>query len=227
MDSFRANKFLFVTSVLSILVLLIGGTFSFFTVSNKSKYDAVKVEADKIQLALSINPIYIEHKLIPTNDEDVLDMTAYNNKCVDIRGMGACVAYDIEITNFNGDQDLIGTIDFDVTGIDNLSYIVLDENKQIYLEKKSVKNGITENLPLGEHFLLNDATETKPTKRNFTLIIWLTNLKEEDQTDFDAGGLFKASVSYESVIHGSKLTGTIHGAEEENPESDNTGGDLT
>jgi len=227
MNSFRANKFLFVTSVLSILVLTIGGTFSFFTVSNKSRYDAVKVEADKIQLALAISPIYTGHKLIPTNDEDVLDMTAYNNKCVDMYGNGACLAYDLEITNFNGNQDMIGTIDFDVKGIENLSYIVLDEDKKVYLEQKSVKNGITENMSLGEHFLLNDATETKPSKRNFTLIIWLTNLKEEDQTDFDSGGSFTASVSYESAIYGSKLTGTVHGIEDENPEFNNSGGDLT
>lgn len=226
MDSFRVNKFLFVTSVFSILILAIGGTLSFFTVSNKSKYDAVKVEADKIQLALAINPIYTGHKLIPANDEDILDMTAYNNKCVDINGMGACLAYDLEITNFNGNQDMIGKIDFDIKGIDNLSYIVLDESKNVYLEKTSVNNGKTENMPMGEHFLLNDATETKPTKRNFTLIIWLTNIKEEDQTDFDASGLFTASVSYESVTYGSKLTGTVYGVEE-NPESENTGGDLT
>lgn len=226
MDSFRANKFLFVTSVLSILILTIGGTFSFFSVSNKSKYDAVKVEANKIQLSLSINPIYTGHKLIPTNDEDVLNMTAYNNKCVDIYGYGACLAYDLEITNFNGNQDMIGTIDFDVNGIENLSYIVLDENQKIYLEKKSVSKGITENMSLGEHFLLYDATESNPSKRNFTLIIWLTNLKEEDQTDFDAGGSFTASISYESAIYGSKLTGTINGYKEETPESEGTGGDL-
>ena len=159
------------------------------------------------------------------SDEDVLDMTAYNNKCIDIYGNGAYLAYDLEITNFNGNQDMIGTIDFNVDGIENLSYIVLDEEGNKYLGKTSVKNGITENMSLGEHFLLNNATESNPSKRNFTLIVWLTNLNE-DQTDFDAGGSFTASVSYESAIYGSKLTGTIYGREDENPEINNAGGDL-
>ena len=50
MESYKANKFLFVTSVLSILILLLGTTFSYFTVSNKSEYDAVGVDVDKMQI---------------------------------------------------------------------------------------------------------------------------------------------------------------------------------
>lgn len=225
MESYRANKFLFVTSVLSILILAIGGTFSFFSVSNKSKYDAIKVSADKIELALSVSPIYTEHKLIPTNDKDVLDMTAYKNECIDDKGYGACLAYEIEVSNFYKEQDLIGTIDFEVEDIENLSYIILDENEKVYLEKKSVTNGKTESMPLGENFVLGDATETNPTTKKFILIIWLTNIEDQDQNDADAGGKFSASVTFESVIYGGKLTGTINGYEDE--KNSNVGGDLT
>lgn len=206
MESYRANKFLFVTSVLSIMVLTLGTTFSFFTVSNKSKYDAVKVEANKIELALSIEKLYTGHKLIPTNDEDIIK--AYNNKCIDYYERGACLAYTIEVSNFNSEQDLIGTIDFDVTGIDNLSYMLLDEEENVYLDKQQIGDGISENLSLGEHFILKDATENNPSIRTFTLLVWLTNL-DKDQNETDAGGSFTASVSYESVIFGSKLTGTV------------------
>lgn len=206
MESFRANKFLFVISVLSIMVLTLGTTFSFFTVSNKSKYDAVKVEADKISLALSVNKLYTGHELIPTNDSDI--MTAYNNKCVDKYGYGACLAYTVEVSNFSSKQDLIGTIDFEVAGIENLSYMLLDEEKNIYLNKQKINNGISENLSLGEHFILQDSTENNPSVKTFTLLIWLTNL-DKDQKDTDAGGSFTASISYESIIFGSKLTGTI------------------
>lgn len=206
MESYRANKFLFVTSVLSIMVLTLGATFSFFTVSDRSEYDAVKVEANKIQLALSIDKLYTDHELIPTNDEDIIK--AYNNKCVDIYGYGACHAYTIEVSNFSSKQDLIGTIDFDIYGIDNLSYMVLDEEKNTYLSKQSIKDGKSENLSLGEHFILEDATENNPSSRRFTLLIWLTNL-DKDQQETDANGNFTASISYESVIFGSKLTGTM------------------
>ena len=206
MESYRANKFLFVTSVLSIIILTIGTTFSFFTVSSKSKYDAVKVEANQIQLALSIDKLYTGHKLIPTKDEDIIK--AYKNECVDIYGNGACLAYTIELSNFNSEQDLIGTIDFNINGIDNLSYILLDEADQTYLTKQELEDGTNENLSLGEHFILKDATENNPSTRKFTLLIWLTNL-DKNQNETDAGGSFTASISYESVIFGSKLTGTV------------------
>lgn len=221
MESYKANKFLFVTSILTILILFIGGTFSFFSVSNRSKYDAVKVQAEKIQLALSINSIYTGHKLIPTNDYDI--MAAYNNKCIDYYKRGACLAYGLEVSNFNGEQDMIGKIDFEVEGINNLSYIVLDEDGNEYLGKTSVGNGVTEGLSLGEHFILGDATETNPTTKKFTLIIWLTNLEDKDQTDIDAGGSFSAAVSFESVTYGSKLTGTVNGFKQEDNSS--TGGE--
>ena len=206
MESYRANKFLFVTSVLSIMVLTLGTTFSFFTVSSQSKYDAVKVEANKIQLALSVDKQYTGHELIPINDDDIIK--AYKNKCVDLYERGSCLAYTIEVSNFNSKQDLIGTIDFNVTGIDNLSYMLLDEEENIYLSKQEIEDGIFEKLSLGEHFILDDATESNPSTKKFTLLIWLTNL-DKNQNATDAGGNFTASISYESVIFGSKLTGTL------------------
>lgn len=206
MESYKSNKFLFVTSVLSILILTLGTTFSFFTVSNKSEYDAVKVEANKIQLALSIDKLYTGHKLIPTNDEDIIK--AYQNKCIDIYGYGACLAYTIEMSNFNSEQNLIGKIDFNVTGIDNLSYMLLDEEENIYLSKQQIENGISEKLSLGDNFILEDATENNPSTRKFILLIWLTNL-DKNQNETDASGSFTASISYESVIFGNKLTGTV------------------
>lgn len=209
MESYKENKFIFVISVLSILILCVGGTFSFFSVSNKSKYDAVKVQAQKIQLALNINPLYTGHKLIPTNDYDI--MKAYQNKCVDIYKRGACLAYDLEVSNFNGEQDIIGQISFEVNGINNLSYMLLDEEGKEYLGKTSVLNGKSEKLSLGEHFILGEATENDPATKKLTLLIWLTNLKDEDQTEIDADGSFSAAVSFESITYGSKLTGTVNG----------------
>lgn len=221
MESYRANKFLFIMSVLSILILGIGGTFSFFTVSNKSKYDAIKVEAQKIQLALKINSKYSDHQLIPTNDKDII--TAYKNKCVDFYDRGACLAYTLEISNFNSKQDIIGTIDFEVNGIENLSYMLLDEEENVYLEKQKISNGISKRLSLGEHFILDDAKENNPTTRTFTLLIWLTNL-EKDQNKTDSGGNFTASITYESVIYGNKLTGTLIDVIQ-NEDSNSTGGE--
>lgn len=220
MESYRANKVLFVTSVFSLMILAIGTTFSFFTVSQRSKYDAVIVEADKISLSLNLSPLYTGKSLIPTNDEDI--MTAYNQECIDDNGKGACLAYEIKISNFNKGQDIVGKINFDVTDIEHLSYMVLDANdNSIYLNKTSIKNGVTEGMSLGPHFILTNGTELLPTTRNFIILIWLTNL-DRDQTPEDAGGTFTASVTYESV-YGSKMTGYIKGTGEENGEVSEVG----
>lgn len=219
MESYRANKVLFVTSVFSLMILAIGTTFSFFTVSERSKYDAVIVEADKISLSLNLSPLYTGHSLIPTNDEDI--MTAYNQECIDDNGKGACLAYQIKVSNFSKGQDIVGKIKFEVEGIEHLSYMVLDENNLPYLNKISIKNGVTEGMSLGPHFILTNGTELLPTTRTFTVLIWLTNL-DRDQTPEDAGGTFTASVTYESV-YGSKMTGYIKGTGKENGEVSEVG----
>ena len=205
----KINVFLLVTSILSTFILLIGATFSYFSTRNMSKMNALSVEAGKVRLGLGVSPLYTGYKLIPTNDSDI--MTAYNQKCLDDYGNGACLAYEFEVYNFNLKQDVIGKIDFNVEGIENLSYMVLDENDTIYLDKTSVGNGITKDLPLGEHFILEDATELNSKSKKFKLIIWLTNL-EQDQNETDAGGQFSATITFSSV-YGGKLTATIDGYE--------------
>ena len=44
------------------------------------------------------------------NDDDV--MKAYNQKCLDDVGSGACLAYGVEVFNYSDSQDIIGRIDF-------------------------------------------------------------------------------------------------------------------
>ena len=216
----KINVFLLVTSILSTFILLIGATFSYFSTRNMSKMNALSVEAGKVRLGLGVSPLYTGYKLIPTNDSDI--MTAYNQKCLDDYGYGACLAYEFEVYNFNLKQDVIGKIDFNVEGIENLSYIVLDENDTIYLDKTSVGNGITKDLPLGEHFILEDATELNSKSKKFKLIIWLTNL-EQDQNETDAGGQFSATITFSSV-YGGKLTATIDGYESSENNTSHLGG---
>ena len=216
----KINVFLLVTSILSTFILLIGATFSYFSTRNMSKMNALSVEAGKVRLGLGVSPLYTGYKLIPTNDSDI--MTAYNQQCLDDYGYGACLAYEFEVYNFNLKQDVIGKIDFNVEGIENLSYMVLDENDTIYLDKTSVGNGITKDLPLGEHFILEDATELNSKSKKFKLIIWLTNL-EQDQNDTDAGGQFSATITCNSVYVG-KLTATIDGYESSDNNTSHLGG---
>ena len=135
-------------------------------------------------------------------------MTAYNRKCIDDYNNGACLAYTIEVFNYYKAFPITGKIDFKVKDIENLSYMVLDENNNVYLEKTSI-NGETTGMSLGPAFELEDATGIIPTSKKFILLIWLTNL-DKDQNGTDAGGNFTAEIAYES-ISGNKIVASIDG----------------
>lgn len=207
MDSNKVNKFLLATTVLSILILLVGTTFSYFTISNRSKLNAMSVEAGRVKLGLGVSDMTSGIKLIPTRDEDI--MIAYKHNCIDDYGFGACNIFEFSVSNFSNSQDVIGNISFDVKNIEHLSYIILDENDNIYLEKTSIPNGISSNLSLGEHFILEDGSEVTPSNKVFKLVIWLSNL-DKAQDEEDAGGTYSATVTYSSV-NGNILTGTVNG----------------
>lgn len=205
----KINLFLLITSVLSIIMLVIGGTYSYFNMRTMSKLNAVAVEAGKIKIGLGVSPIYTGYKLIPTNDSDI--MTAYNQKCLDDYDNGACLAYGLEIFNFSTNaQQAFGTINFTLNNIENLRYLILDENNNVYLDKSKVT--ANKDLTLGDSFTINGVTTGKQFgSKKFVLIVWLSNLNE-DQTPIDAGGTFSATVTYSS-IYGGKLTATISGEE--------------
>lgn len=217
----KVNVFLLVTTIFSTLILLLGATFSYFSTRNMSKMNALAIEAGKVRLGLGVSPLYTGHKLIPTNDSDI--MLAYKNKCIDIYNNGACLVYGFEVSNFNNEQEIIGKIDFNVNHIDNLSYMVLDENDEIYLDKTSVSNGENVNLPLGDSFILEKATEFGSTSKKFKLIIWLTNLNEA-QEEVDSAGNFNAVITFSSV-YGGKLTASVEGYESSLNTVSDLGGD--
>lgn len=203
----KRNIFTLTTIILSIIILLIGATFSYFTMIERSKNNELDVEAAKISIGLGVSPIYTGHKLIPTNDEDI--MKAYNQKCVDDLNNGACLAYGLEVFNYYKAFPITGKIDFKVKDIENLSYMILDENDNVYLEKTPIK-GETTGMPLGPSFELEDANGIIPTSKKFILLVWLTNLKDEDQAEQDSGGSFTAKITYESIA-GGKTVASIGG----------------
>lgn len=207
MEKNKINKFLLGTSILSTLILLIGATFSYFTVSTMSKMNAVAVESGQIRIGLGVSPIYSGHSLIPLKDEYV--EKAYNKKCVDDLGRGACLAFGLEVFNFSKPVEIEGVIDFDITGIDNLSYMVLDEEGNTYLDIKHIDSSSSNKLSLGDKFVLDDATNVSRTSKKFILLIWLTD-NGEVQDETDAGGSFHADVTFSST-YGGRLTGSVDG----------------
>lgn len=203
----RNKVFFLTTTIISLIFMLIGTTFSYFTVKARSNLDAVAADAGKIRIGLSISPLYTGLKLIPMHDTD-LD-TAYAQNCIDDLGNGACVAYTLAISNFDIATEVEGTIDFTIDGIENLSYIVLDEQGNRYTSISHIDSSDSTNLSLGPSFTLLEGSSETPTTKTFTLIIWLTETGGE-QDDTDADGRFTANVTY-STSESGRLTASIEG----------------
>ncbi len=206
----KDKKYLLLTIyIFSFIIMLFGVTFSYFTARDRSNNDALDVKSGHLTLELEVASKYSGKNLIPLADSDI--MRAYRNKCVDDYGNGACDAYDIEVTNDSAKQDVVGTIDFNIEHISNLSYLVLDENEEIYQNITKIEKS-TDGMPLGSNFILDSALETGiPTKKKFTLVIWLSDLERHQEED--VGGKYSASITYNS-IYGQKLSSTISGTEE-------------
>ena len=208
MEAKEKKGFLLMIYIFCIIIMLFGITFSYFTARARSKNNALDVKSGHLSLGLEVASKYTGYSLIPLNDSDV--MKAYHNKCLDDNGMGACSAYDIIVTNDSARQDVVGSINFDIEHISNLSYLVLDEEENVYQNITKIEKS-TNNMPLGSNFILESALETGiPTKKKFTLIIWLSNF-DYNQVE-DRGGNFTASISYNS-IYGQKLSSTVSGTE--------------
>lgn len=194
----KKNKGLLVLPVLSILVLALGATFSYFQVAAMSEEDAVSLQASQLGLSVDIDPLYTGKDLIPMDDTDV--MKGYQHACVDDNQFGACQAYEITVTNEGGAATYTGSINFTIADILHLKYMLLDENDNVYLTGTSIVSGTDQTL--GNSFAL-----AENTSKTFKLIIWLTNF-EYDQNNEDGGGSFSALVTYSNSV-GSTVTGSF------------------
>lgn len=204
----KAKKFLVITSFLSIAILLIGTTFSFFTYDTKSRQDALALTAGQIRINLGVSNLYTGRLLVPLKDE--LIMKAYEHKCVDAYGWGACQAYSLELFNSSNKVEIESFIDFKLNGIGNLTYMVLDEEENIYKDITHVDSNNPTGLTLGDSFILEDGSEEQTSKK-LILLIWITDTGEIQDKE-DAGGSFTATVTFRTAS-GNELTGFVQGIE--------------
>lgn len=201
------NKRLIIIVILFCLVILsLVGTYAYFTSMVSSDEEALSASTAKFNLSLDVRGVYVYNKLIPMDDN--LAITGFNHQCVDNNEFNVCQVYSITLENDSGtgqDERLLGFINFNITKIKNLSYLLIEEDETIYKDVTSITNG--ENLSLGDYVQLKDGESKK-----FYLIVWLSN-KNKDQGLDDANGSFNASVTYTSVRGdnlSSMITGTIN-----------------
>lgn len=196
----KENKFMVVISVLSLIFVVLGATFSFFSVNRNSDEGVVDAKAAVMNISLDIQPLYTGRPLIPTNDVDILK--AFNDfQCVDSFNNGACEAYKIVIVHHGNPLDYNGKITFSLNNIENLNYMLLDQDGNVYVDKTTIVGDSSQSL--GNQFQLDD-NQTQ----EFTLIIWLPNYDYQQVND--ENGTFGANVEY-YAINGSRVSGYLSG----------------
>lgn len=187
-------------SILTLIVMCIGSSLAYFNAHMAdSNADDISVSAINLKMELKIIPKYADLLLLPTKDEDI--EKAYNNKCLDYVGNGACIAYDILIENTGQPQEGYLTFKYESEQIENLKFIVLDaddDNKVLQpptLASKSdtVLEGL---IKLGSK-----------QNRKVTIVLWISELSVAQ--DEEQGGTFMGFVTFNSSV-GARVTGTMN-----------------
>ena len=200
------KKIIIVVVIFSLVLLSVVGTYAFFSTEAGSTNGALSASTAKFTISLDVRGVYTNIDLIPMDDNLVL--TGYDNNCVDDNSYNVCQVYSITLKNNSGtgqDERLLGTINFNLNQIKNLSYVLIDENKNFYTEPTEVYGA--DKLSLGNYVNLRDGDS-----KIFYLIIWLSD-NDDNQTNDDAGGRFDASVTYTGITGdnlSSMITGTIN-----------------
>ena len=203
----RVNKIMLGLSVISMFIFLLSVTFSYFSVSQRSKQDAVLATAGSVRIGLGVSPLYTGHKIIPLRDQDV--NIAYERECIDDDGYGACLAYSLEVFNYELSTEIEGIIDFELNGIENLSYMIFDDNNNVYKDITHIDVNNSSGLSLGNNFVLDEASDGGSTSKKFVLLLWLSdNNMPQDITD--AGKLFSATITFRTPF-GKGITANVDG----------------
>ena len=194
----KTNKNLLVLSIISMIILLLGATFSYFNIAAQSNENAIEIASAVVNISVEINPLYKSKDLIPMDDN--LVMTGYNHNCVDDNQYGACHVYEIKVINNGDSSGYVGTINFGIDNIEHLNYLLLDDNDDVYVAGTPIVSGTDQSL--GNSFTLSE-NEMK----TFKLVIWLSNYDYEQDSE-DGGGSYSALVTYTNTL-GSRITGTF------------------
>lgn len=204
MNENKKNKnsiFSLVVSILTLAAVTVGSTFAFFsTVIRPEK--KVEVESANFRLAAEIKALYNSQKIIPTDDEDI--MKAFDNKCIDYKGWGACYAYNLKITSEGDAQDVYAKVKFLDDDLPNLKYLILDADNldgngdyKVYKESDYTNNEFTQ---IGDEIKLESGRS-----RNLILVVWLSNLNVPQE---ETGKSFTGYLTVDSTL-GTKITGSI------------------
>lgn len=192
------------------IILIIGGTFAFFTQSDTKEMGNI-VTTD-INGTLLYNDKYEENEkynrqgLIPASIDVVLNTyksTDTENKCLDMNNYSSCSVYRFSIKNTaEVVQQLVMTLNPTANSYNNLKFILFEikDNNPEQISKKpvSLEKGNYLPIQLIDNFILNSNEE-----RIYELVFYIEN---QDYAQDDAGKQFGAGISINSITTGFNIT---------------------
>ena len=184
------------------VILIIGATTAFFTEGDTKETGNI-VSTDQVSLLFDDNNDYMFGNLIPVSEEDVLKFASKDTDiCKYQEAMYACNLYEFTITNnSNVSQELIITLNPTFNEFGNLHYVLLDKNKDdISLDNVPVSNGHINGTNSTE--IANKVVLGTGSSKTYTLVYYVKNLEDIDQTEQDAGKQFYAKVRVDSITTG-------------------------
>ena len=237
-----ANKFLIFIMVANIFIVTIGATFAYFGAVTRSEEDAIALEAavfefdlteDTSLIRANVIPskeLYVDYSVLQRLDENKNFIIPYeeNGKlitketvCIDDNLNEICSIYTFTVSNPMTTMELpmYITIKPAVNTFENLYFKVLDEDKNIIMDKTPMKaEGQTdEKIPVALENIKTlpkatvdpDTKEIIPSQATYSIVMWIQETGK-DQTKQDSGKIFAATLNaMVSGENGSGITGVF------------------
>ena len=238
----KTRNFLLFITVANIFIISVGATFAYFGAITESNENAINLETAVFELGLEedtsltkrqIIPsaeIYVDYGTIKRIDENKNFIKPYeeNGKlitketvCIDDNLNEICSIYTFTILNPMTEYELpvYVTIKPSINTFENLHFKVLDEEKNIIMEKTPMKQNdqTDDRLPVALKNLkkLPKATEDPntgeviPSRGTYSIVLWVDETGT-DQTDTDSGKMFAGTINVMSGNeNGTGITGVF------------------
>ena len=148
MEGKNNHKFIIVMSILSFILIIIGGSFAYFTAKARSDERSLDMASHFVQVGYNDGTNLQADDLIPTSDN--VAMRSYNGEsvngqCKDDNNRTVCSIYSFDVTNLGSiEQHLGARINIEKNGIIALKYALFNVTGNSDIHDSSSKIKVSE-----------------------------------------------------------------------------------
>lgn len=175
MTSSKNNIFYLLVLIFTMITLIVGMTFTYFSLFSKEPTDATKIKAGTLAINYIDGRTFDTYALLPTNEPTLDTKFSVYKKSFSVASTGTL--------------DQVMDIYMDVTRSDfdaGALYFAFYDSNGKKINKSSIPN-------TGRVLLASNVFLSAGTSKTFTVLIWLqdnANNKEYDENDYFVGGFY-------------------------------------